>query len=348
MKTRILKIDENDILLENIDYIAQVLQNGGTVVFPTETVYGLGANAMKEECVQKIFVAKGRPSDNPLIVHVSSIDEIGLLADEIPDNLYMLADKFWPGPLTVILKKKLSVPGVTTGGLNTVAVRIPSNSIAIEIIKKSGIPIAAPSANISGRPSSTCVQHVIEDLYGRVDVIVDGGNVKFGVESTVIDLTSDVPTILRPGIITYEDLKEVLGAVRIDKSLMSKDENIIPLSPGMKYRHYSPKAEVIIISGQDEKVIEKINVLAKNYEELGKKVGILALRTANQDYKMGYVINAGNGSAEEIAANLFTCLRQFDTIGVDVILSESIADIGVGLAIMNRLLKAAGYNILYV
>lgn len=349
MHTEILKIDNINVDQDKIEFAAKILKNGGTVAFPTETVYGLGANGLSEKAVEKIFAAKGRPSDNPLIIHISRLEEVEQFALDISPKLDLLAQKFWPGPLTIILNKKNNIPDVTTGGLNTVAIRIPNDEIALELIGRANVPVAAPSANISGSPSPTCAEHVIKDLYGRVDAIIDGGCSKVGVESTVLDLTSEIPKILRPGGITYEQLTSVVGEVLLDPSLLGKVNIVKPLCPGMKYTHYSPKAEVIIVEGKPCNVIEKINDLCRKYEENGQKVGIMATNSTKDYYKKGQVISLGNtDDLNQIASQLFTVLREFDNINVDIILSESVENKGIGLAIMNRLNKAAGYNIIKV
>lgn len=345
--TKILKINDVKADEDKITEAAEVIRGGGTVVFPTETVYGLGANALDENAVRKIFEAKGRPGDNPIIVHISNIDELEPLVEQIPDNALTVAKEFWPGPITIILKKSSIVPYITTGGLDTVAIRMPNNEIALELIRKSGVPIAAPSANISGKPSPTTSEHVIHDLNDRVDMIISGEDSHVGLESTVLDLSRGIPNILRPGKVTLEQLRELLGDVRMDKALEKKDDSIVAIAPGMKYTHYSPNADVIIIDGELEKVIQKISSLAGEYELKNKKVGIMATEQTKNLYKNGQVISLGSReNLSEIASNLFSTLRQFDKIGVDIILSESFESIGIGLAIMNRLTKAAGYNII--
>lgn len=349
MKTEIFKINPNNIEMDKINFASEVLKNGGTVAFPTETVYGLGANALDENAVKKIFEAKGRPSDNPLIVHVSDFEDIFLLVKEVPAMAYDVIKKFCPGPLTVILDKSNIVPDVTSGRLDTVAIRIPSNNIALELIKKARIPVAAPSANISGSPSPTCAEHVIHDLKGRVDVIIDGGCSIVGLESTVLDLSQKVPTILRPGAVTIEQLKEILGEVIIDPALFKNNDNIIAKAPGMKYKHYAPKAKVIIVDGNLIDMVQKINILSEKYKKDGKKVGIMATEQTKLSYIYGQVLSLGDrNKVDEIASKLFTVLRDFDIIGVDIILAESIENSGVGLAVMNRLTKAAGYDIIRV
>lgn len=345
MNTKIRKINVEKIDQKIIKEAAEILRNGGTVVFPTETVYGLGADALSEKAAKKIYKAKGRPSDNPLIVHISSTKELEKIVANIPESAYKLMDKFWPGPLTIIFNKSELVPKGTTGGLETVAVRMPNHSVALEIIKASETSIAAPSANISGRPSPTSGDHVIEDLNGRVDMIIDSGVVGIGIESTIVDVTSEPPMILRPGYITLEMIQEVIGAVAVDNF----KEGEKPKAPGMKYRHYAPKGEMAIYSGEIEKVVKKINELAKEKLEQGFKVGIIATQESKNLYKYGEVFSIGNReSGKEIAKNLYAVLRAFDTMEVDFIFSESFSDSNLGQAIMNRLIKASSNNIIKI
>jgi len=337
-------------LIKNIGYVkeaANIIRNGGTVAFPTETVYGLGADGLNEEAVKKIFKAKGRPQDNPLILHVSSKD-ISSLVKEVPPVAQKLIDKFWPGPLTVILNKKDIVPDVTSANLKSVGIRMPEDQIALKLIELANTPIAAPSANISGSPSPTDVERCIEDLTGKVDYILGGKRSRVGVESTIVDCTVDPPIVLRPGGITLEKLKEVYNGIELDAGLMKKStENFKPKAPGMKYKHYAPKAKVIIVSGNREKTIDKINEMVHNYRGLGKKVGVLSSKENSMRYKEGKVISLGSIlDLEEVAHNLFESLRSFDDIGVDVIIAEAFEEKGVGIAIMNRLKKAAGYDII--
>lgn len=347
METKIGKIYS---IQENKNYIleaAKVIKDGGTVAFPTETVYGLGANALDARAVKKIFKAKGRPQDNPLIIHVAS-KNISEYVKEVTPLAKKVIDKFWPGPLTIILEKKDIIPGETSAGLSTIGVRMPNNDIALQLIEESGVPIAAPSANISGRPSPTDINRCIEDLNGRVDYIIGGERSNYGVESTILDLTSNPPLILRPGGITLEMLKEVDGNISMDKGLLDiNDEKIKPKAPGMKYKHYSPKAEVIIIRGNKEKTIEKIQELIENYKKENKRIGVLALEDTKYMYKADYVISLGDEQKLiDVAYNLFESLRVCDDYEVDVILSHSIIEEGIGIAIMNRLKKAAGFNII--
>lgn len=348
MDTKVFYLNRENPDEKILKYAAEVIKSGGTVVFPTETVYGLGANALDEKASARIFEAKGRPQDNPLIIHVSS-ENIGDYVEYVPDDAKKLMRKFWPGPMTIILKKSRLIPDVITAGLDSVAVRMPSNKVAHELIRLAGVPIAAPSANISGRPSPTNVDHVIEDLFGKVDVILGGGSTDVGLESTVIDMTGR-PTVLRPGGITYEQLKAVLDDVVIDPAVMKKpDPNLKPKAPGMKYRHYAPKAKMYLVCGDPVHIVDKINMLCGQDAALGKSIGILATDQTKDMYKMGSVLSMGDrDKPETIAASIFDRLREFDTLGVDVIYSEGVKENGIGLAIMNRMKKAAGYNIVNV
>ena len=346
MNTKIVKIEdgnEDEVIRE----AGEILKSGGLVAFPTETVYGLGGDALKEDAARRIYSAKGRPSDNPLIVHIADIGALDELACEIPDSAYKLADAFWPGPLTMIFKKKDIVPYGTTGGLDTVAIRMPSHHVAHRLIKDPGVYIAAPSANLSGRPSPTRAEHVIEDMDGRIDMIIDGGAIEIGIESTIVDVTCEVPMILRPGYVTADMIKEVLGDVCFDETVLA--HSMVkgkPKAPGMKYRHYAPKAELTIFEGENEKVVSKINELAVKYEYDGLKVGILSSNENEHKYAHGEVVVVGSRENEhEVAAHLFDVLRHFDHIDVDVILSEGFSEDSFGQAVMNRLIKAAGHHI---
>lgn len=347
MKTKVgivksIVSDEN-----KIKEAACIIKRGGVVAFPTETVYGLGANALNGEAVKKIFIAKGRPQDNPLIIHVSN-KHIEEYVEEISDLGRRIMDKLWPGPLTLIFKKKKCVPDITSANLETIGVRMPSNKIALKLIEESGVPIAAPSANISGRPSPTDVERCIEDLDGKIDYILGGEKSRVGVESTILDLTVDPPCVLRPGGVTIEVLREFDDRIYIDPAIMGKNNgDFKPKAPGMKYKHYSPKAEVIIIDGNTEKTIEKINELMQNYIDKGKKIGLMITKENELKYSLGEKIVLGSRkNLDEIAKNLFEALRSFDDKKCDIVLSESFPEDGVGLAIMNRLKKSAGYNII--
>jgi len=347
MDTIIKKI--NDVNRENvISKGAQILRNGGTVAFPTETVYGIGADALDEEAVKKIFKAKGRPSDNPLIAHVANEEDIYDLIVFASEDAKKLMEKFWPGPLTLIFKKSEIVPLTITGGLDTVALRMPLNKVARQLIKEAGRPIAAPSANTSGKPSPTKAKHVIDDLEGRVDMIIDDGNCAIGLESTVLDVSSDKPMILRPGAVTKKMLEEVIGEVLVDETLKSGlGTDIVPKAPGMKYKHYSPKADVTIIAGKLADVITYINQKIKNSNN--EKIGIMATKQTENKYNCQNVLSLGDrNTPDKIAANLFDTLRKFDEIGVEVIYAEAINEENIGDAIMNRMTKAAGYKIINV
>ncbi len=348
LDTKVYYLNEENIDKIIIDKAASIIRTGGTVVFPTETVYGLGANALSSEAVSRIFTAKGRPSDNPLIVHVSSLDMlIYLIGEELSKTAQSLIDKFWPGPLTLIFKKSSRVPIEVTAGLETVAVRMPDNEAALRLIEASGLPIAAPSANLSGKPSPTMSEHVIADMSGRVDAILCGNQSRVGVESTVLDLSGDTPTILRPGGITYEDLTQIIGKVNIDPGLI--DSDAVPKAPGMKYTHYAPKADMVIIKGEIEAVKNKIQQMVDINAQNNLLTGVLASEETKNSYKNCRVISLGRRSnTEEIASRIFAALREFDKTDVDIILAEAIEEKYIGMAVMNRMKKAAGFNIIEV
>ncbi len=342
METEVLSV-EKDGLEAVCEACKEVFLAGGLAAFPTETVYGLGADGLHGENSAKIYAAKGRPSDNPLILHIGERSQLDALVTEVPESAERLMDAFWPGPLTIIFKKSALVPETTSGGLQTIAVRMPSHPVANAILKTCGIPIAAPSANLSGRPSTTRASHVIEDLTGRVDLIIDGGDVPIGVESTIIDLTQDVPVMLRPGYITLEQLRSVLGeviedpAIRRESIIGHMNEVLHPKAPGMKYRHYAPKAPLTIFSGTEEDVIETIRSLADD------TTGILTVDEHRAAYPAERTVSVGSlKDPESIAHNLFDALRSFDEMQVTRILSEDLSEADIGDAIMNRLLKAAG------
>lgn len=345
METVIKKVDENNIDIDIIREMAEKIRNGETVIFPTETVYGLGANAMDEDAAKKIYLAKGRPSDNPLIVHISDIEEVDKIALEVGEKAKKAMENFWPGPLTIILKKKEIVPNVTSGGLSTVAIRMPSNKIANALIRESKTQIAAPSANISGRPSPTKAEHVVKEMSGRVSGIIMGGDCDFGLESTVVDFSDDKPMILRPGSITKEMLEEVLGEVSIDPSLSKKEDNIKAKAPGMKYKHYSPNAQVYIVKGVENNVITKMNELSRKNHAENKKTGIMCMSKDVDKFECDYVVDLGK-DYDEVAANLFDALIKMDEAKMDIVYSVCFESRGVGQAIMNRLLKSAAYRII--
>lgn len=333
-----------------LDEAAEFIKNGEIVAFPTETVYGLGANALDENAVLKIFKAKGRPQDNPLIVHVASKD-VSEYASEVPSLGVKLMDKFWPGPLTLIFKKKDIIPNMTSAGLDSIGLRMPNSEIALELIRRSGKPIAAPSANISGRPSPTDMQRCIEDLNGKAAYILGGEKSEVGVESTIVDLTVEPACILRPGGITLEELQEVDEKIYIDKALLEEKTSLDlkPKAPGMKYTHYAPKAKVRVIRGSEEKMLEKIGEMLHNYKDEGLKVGVMATDKTKDLYKDAFVISLGKREdLSSIAKSLFEALRSFDDAGVDIILSESFEEKGLGIAIMNRLKKSCGFDIIDV
>ncbi|WP_028234222.1 L-threonylcarbamoyladenylate synthase [Pseudobutyrivibrio sp. MD2005] len=353
MITRILDVSSEPLDEECIKEASEILKKGGLVAFPTETVYGLGGDATDKEASRKIYAAKGRPSDNPLIVHISEFSQLEAISSGLPETAKKLADAFWPGPLTMVVNKNEVVPYETTGGLDTVAVRMPNNPVALALINESGCMIAAPSANTSGRPSPTKASHVYEDLSGKIEAILDGGPVDIGLESTIVDLTEDVVTILRPGYINMDMLKEVVGEVRMDPGIVYNDKGTTsgakPKAPGMRYKHYAPKGDLTIISGDEDAVISTINKMAAEAIEKGSKVGIISTSETAGKYTAGEVLIIGNRSDEgSIAHNLYDILRQFDELDVDIIFSESFATPKMGQAIMNRLLKAAGQKTIEV
>lgn len=349
METQVRTLDYNHIDPEIMKEAGDIIRAGGLVAFPTETVYGLGGDALNPESSKKIYAAKGRPSDNPLIVHIEERTALYAIAEEVPEKAEKMMDAFWPGPLTMIFRKKDRVPYETTGGLDTVAVRMPSDAIAAAFIRAAGGYIAAPSANLSGRPSTTTAAHVVEDLSGRIEMILDGGQAVIGLESTIVDMTAEPPVILRPGAITRDMIEVVIGAVEIDKAIIAPNSGIKPKAPGMKYRHYAPRADLTIVEGSRDKVVETMNQMALEAEGNGKKVGIIATDETAKRYPHGIVKSLGARShEEEIAQHLFEVLRQFDDTDVDCIFSESFEDAAIGAAIMNRLLKAAGHKIVRV
>ena len=351
METEYLKLDPVSPDPEVIRRAGDILKRGGLVAFPTETVYGLGGDALNREAARKIYAAKGRPSNNPLIVHIADMEHLEAIAAEIPEKARKIASVWWPGPLTMIFNKKDIVPDATSGGLPTVAVRMPNHPIALELIRAAGGYIAAPSANTSGRPSPTIAEHVREDLDGKIEMILDGGEVRIGLESTIVDFTDEIPMMLRPGYINMEKLEEILGEVLIDPAILDENasENIRPKAPGMMYRHYAPKAQLTIVEGGEKEVVDRILELAAQSCREGKSVGIIAADETAESYKDYDVKNIGSRETDkEIARRLFRVLREFDDEGTDVILSESFETPRMGQAIMNRLLKAAGHRVIYV
>lgn len=334
---------------EAIRQAGEILRGGGLVAFPTETVYGLGADALKAESSCKIYAAKGRPSDNPLIVHIAKLEDLYRITAEVPKEAEILAEKFWPGPLTMIFKKADCVPYTTTGGLDTVAVRMPDNEIALALIEAGGGYIAAPSANTSGRPSPTKAEHVAEDMDGKIEMILNGGSVGIGVESTIVDLSEGMPMILRPGYINREMLEKVIGMVKMDPALLSVEGNAKPKAPGMKYRHYAPKADMMIVEGQTEDVVHEINRRIEEERKSGRIPGVIASEETKDRYMGAIVKSVGSRNDElSISRRLYGVLREFDELGVAQIFSEAFDTPELGAAIMNRLEKAAGHQILEI
>lgn len=344
METIIIS-DTNDL-----QQAAEILRQGGLVASPTETVYGLCANALDEDAVKNIYKAKGRPSDNPLIVHIADLSMLQPLVTEVSPIAKTLMERFWPGPMTLVFKASSIIPKVVTGGLDTVAVRFPSDPTITNLIRTSGLPLAAPSANTSGKPSPTNFSRVYEDLNGKIDCIIQGGDSQFGVESTVIDTTGEIATILRPGGITFEMLEEALGKVMMDPALGHKlKEGEVPKAPGMKYTHYAPNAKVILVRGEQDKVIEKINELVKTQQALGQKVGVMATDETLSYFKADTVYSVGTeNDPRTIAAQLFEVLRKYDDAKMDIVYSLAFKTTGIGQAIMNRLEKSAGYHFIDV
>ncbi|MFI3172048.1 MAG: L-threonylcarbamoyladenylate synthase [Eubacteriales bacterium] len=349
MKTKICKSDEAKLNTrkEILDKAGQILKKGGLVAFPTETVYGLGADALNIDAAMRTYEAKGRPSDNPLIIHIANRESLGRIVASIPDKAALVAEHFWPGPLTLIFQKSELVPYGTTGGLETVAVRMPAHELARDVIEAGGGYISAPSANSSGRPSPTSAEHVAEDLSGKIDMIIDGGSVEIGVESTILDMTVEPPMILRPGAITKDMLEQVIGMIQVDQAILDADSSEAPKAPGMKYRHYAPKANLAIVEGEILDCVEAINILTKEQIAEGYKVGIIGTEETLKSYPSGVVKSIGTREEEgSIAHNLYKILREFDEEDVDYIYSEAFFGAGIGDAIMNRLLKAAGQKLI--
>lgn len=347
MNTQVKKVDAMHPDMDIMREAGEIIRQGGLVGFPTETVYGLGADALLPEGAKRIYAAKGRPSDNPLIVHIADFEALKKITSYIPPQAKALADAFWPGPLTMIFQKSDAVPYETTGGLDTVAVRMPSHPTALALIREGGGYIAAPSANTSGRPSPTMAEHVEEDLGDAIEMIIDGGQVGIGLESTIVDFTEDVPVVLRPGYISLEMLKDTLGDVRMDRGLLITDSSVHPKAPGMKYRHYAPKADLSIVEGPQDEVIACINRLTREAASTGLKTGIIATDETKDQYADGLVLSIGSREEEEtIAHHLYGVLRDFDEAQVNVIYSEAFYTPRMGQAIMNRLLKAAGHKII--
>lgn len=349
MKAKLVCMTEDEMNMPALKEAGEILKNGGLVGFPTETVYGLGGNGLDPEASKKIYAAKGRPSDNPLIIHIADLEALPAIVKEVPEKARILAERCWPGPLTMIFPKAEIVPYETTGGLDTVAVRLPSNEIAREMIRQAGGYVAAPSANVSGRPSPTLAAHVVEDLGDRIDMIIDGGQVDIGLESTIVDCTEETPMILRPGFLNQEKLEEILGSVELDPGLLSETAHVRPKAPGMRYKHYAPKGDLSIVEGPSEAVVAKIRELTEAHRQEGQRVGVICTDETRDAYTDGCILSIGSRVEEEtIARHLYEVLREFDEIGVDVIFSESFRTPKMGMAIMNRLLKAAGHTVIQV
>lgn len=353
MDTKIVRLIEGDADEEALRQAGEILRAGGLVAFPTETVYGLGGDALNPDSSRKIYAAKGRPSDNPLIVHICRMEDLEKLTTCVSENARRLAECFWPGPLTMILPKSGLVPKETTGGLETVAVRMPSHPAAAKLIEYAGGFVAAPSANLSGRPSPTLAKYVIEDMDGRIEMILDGGEVGIGLESTIVDLTAAPPQILRPGSVTGEMLEEVLGEVESDATLFSAESGQAPRAPGMKYRHYAPKGDLVIVCGAEGSVVDYINSQVDRYRPAGEKTGVIAVAQTAERYRADVVKSVGDrGDEAAVARRLYSILREFDEENVTKIYSESFGEDGdrkgLGQAVMNRLLKAAGHRVIRV
>ena len=348
-KTLILQVDSENPDPDKIQVAAEIIQKGGLVAFPTETVYGLGADALNAEAVLALFAAKKRPLDNPPIIHIANINQVYQLAKEVPAKAEALMKHFWPGPLTLIFKRSEKIPKETVAGLDTIAIRMPKHNVALALIRQSRRPIAAPSANLSGKPSPTTAKHVYDDLNGRIDAILDAGPTSIGVESTVLDLSVDPPLVLRPGGTSFEEIKKIIANVKLHPFVNAEQDMALGQahSPGMMHKHYAPKAEVILVEGSVSAVTGKVKELAEDYRLKGAKVGILATDETQKEYAVNVVKSMGSrGNLETVAKNLFSRLREFDSEDVDVIIAEGVPMQGLGLAVMNRLRKASGYHII--
>lgn len=349
METIIINIDPDDVDENSIIKAARLIREGQVVAFPTETVYGLGANALDVAAVRRIFEAKGRPSDNPLIVHIDDYDMLKMVVRDVPVKARMLMERFWPGPLTIIMKKSPLIPSQVTAGLDTVGVRMPANEVALSLIRYAQVPIAAPSANLSGKPSPTRPEHVIHDMKGRIAAILSAGPCAVGLESTVVDVTGDKPKMFRPGGVTLEMLENTIGEVEVAQGILKPVDvkGAVP-SPGMKYIHYSPEARVIVVDGDLSNVVERIKCEAQHFSQQGYRVGIMATEQTKDMYEGYIVIVLGDRQRPQtIASGLFAALRRFDELGVQVVLAEAIDAHGLGLAIMNRMNRAAGFDIIH-
>ena len=347
-QTVVLKVDAKQPDIEQVRLAADIIRKGGLVAFPTETVYGLGADALNPKAVLALFEAKNRPLDNPPIIHVADVSSAYRLVEQVSPKAERLMRKFWPGPLTLIFKRSETIPDVTVAGLVTVAIRMPQHAVALALIKESRCPIAAPSANLAGKPSPTSAKHVFDDLNGRIDAILDGGSTRIGVESTVLDLSFDPPMLLRPGGVPLEALRTALGEVRLHPFVIAEREFSIEKarSPGMRHKHYAPKAQVIVVEGSFPAVLAKVKELSEAYRLKGVRVGVLATDEGLAAYRADAVKSLGSRfNLAVVARNLFRLLRELDAEGVDVIIAEGVPTEGMGLAVMNRLRKASSYNI---
>ena len=347
-RTVMLKVDTQQPDIKKIRVAANIIRKGGLVAFPTETVYGLGADALNPYAILKLFEAKKRPLDNPPIVHVTNISDVYRLAEQVPPKAGKLMKTFWPGPLTLVFKRSITVPNVTVAGLSTIAVRMPQHPVASALIRESQRPIAAPSANLAGKPSPTTAKHVFDDLNGRIDAILDGGPTRIGIESTVLDLSVEPPLVLRPGGTPLEALRQALGDVRLHPFVSAEKE--VPVekarSPGMKHKHYAPNAQVILVEGTIPAVRAKVKELVESYRQKGANVGVLTTDETRASYEANVTKSLGSRfNLAVVARNLFRLLREFDAEGVDVIIAEGVPTEELGLAVMNRLRKASGYNI---
>ena len=348
-ETLVLKVNSQRPESGKIQLAASLIRKGGLVAFPTETVYGLGADAFNPKAVLRLFKAKKRPLDNPPIVHVAGSKKVRQLTKDLPPSAHRLMERFWPGPLTLILKRSDLVPDVTVAGLDTIAVRMPRHKVALALIRESGCPVAAPSANLAGKPSPTSAEHVLADLDGRVDAVLDAGPTVVGVESTVLDMTVDPPEVLRPGGTTYESLKSFLGRVKLNPVAVADRPLLLRKvrSPGLKHKHYAPDAEMVVVEGRLPAIVAKVNELVAFYKLRGRKVGVLCTDETMQEHKADVVKSLGSrDDLANVASNLFRLLREFDMAKVDIVIAEAVSVEGLGLAVMNRLRKAAGYEII--
>jgi L-threonylcarbamoyladenylate synthase len=350
-RTLVLKVDPQDPQLKKIREAAEFIKTGGLVAFPTETVYGLGADALNPTAVLAVFEAKKRPLDNPPIVHVCDVNDVYRLVEGAPSVAEKLMKMFWPGPLTLILRRSTIVPDVTVAGLDTIAIRMPRHNVALRLIRESGCPISAPSANLAGKPSPTSARHVLDDLDGRIDAVLDAGPTDIGIESTVLDLTVEPPQVLRPGGTPFEILKKILGRVELNPAVTAEKTLSVEKarSPGIKHKHYAPDADVVLVEGELPAVIKKIKELTDFYSQRGSKVGVLCTDETERRYEADVVKTLGSRcDLPGLARNLFRLLREFDLEKVDIVVAEGLPIEGLGLAIVNRLRKAAGYKIVKV